>query len=121
MRILSKMIIVFCVICNTVFARGSVKEANLQLAENGLTDYKIYQSVDASEPEKFAAQEFIRYFQKSCGIHLKVVKDFPKDGKVIAIGISKTVISSLLRCFSLSFLFASDSLLNLSFNASDLR
>lgn len=91
MRILLKMIIVFCVICNTVFARGSVKEANLQLAENGLTDYKIYQSVDASEPEKFAAQEFIRYFQKSCGIHLKVVKDFPKDGKVIAIGISKTV------------------------------
>ena len=91
MRILSKMIIVFCVICNTVFARGSGKEANLQLAENGLTDYKIYQSVDASEPEKFAAQEFIRYFQKSCGIHLKVVKDFPKDGKVIAIGISKTV------------------------------
>ncbi len=85
----------------TVACRDDDSESTIQpfadtgivLADNGATDYKVVIPENASEWEKFAADEMVLFFRKSTGVTLQIIKDtgltFNENDYYLSIGNTK--------------------------------
>lgn len=99
-EIMNKIIKVFVIILSGILlfsaascketASSTIQETDVMLASGGTTEYSAVISANATEAEKYAAQQLATYFKEATGASLPVKTDaemsFNQNDKVISVG-----------------------------------